>query len=190
MGRKGPNQHSHRLAFEHIKRSSFNKHLKNGTYYLGKYLFSREPVLTAKVKEISILDLALILDKDRVKHNKNKPTNSLSKSVLLVDENNSNNIESFSSLGKCVEYLRNKGLPATQVTLVKRINSGEAYYGYKCKYMSNKYFRNGVHIKNLTICWNSQVSIGTFNSDNLIGYAQSAGSRTHILWIGPSETKS
>jgi hypothetical protein len=113
---------------------TFNKHLKNGTYYLGKYLFSREPILTAKAKEISILDLALTLEKDRVKYNKNKPINSLSKSVLLVDENNSNNIELFFSLGKCVEYLRNKGFPASQVTLVKRINSGKAYYGYICKF--------------------------------------------------------
>jgi hypothetical protein len=61
---------------------TFNKHLNKGTYYLGKYFFSREPVLTAKVKEISILDLALTLEKDRVKYNKNKPINSLSKSVL------------------------------------------------------------------------------------------------------------
>jgi hypothetical protein len=28
---------------------------------------------------------------------------------------------------------------------------------------------------NFAICWNSLVSIGTFNSENLIGYAQSAG---------------
>lgn len=112
---------------------TFNKHLKNGTYYLGKYLFSRETVLTAKVKEISILDLTLMLEKDRVKYNKNKPLNSLSKSVLLVD--NSGKTELFFSLGKCVEYLRNKGLPATQVTLVNRINSGKSYYGYRCKYM-------------------------------------------------------
>jgi len=35
-----------------IAHFTFNKHLKNGTYYLGKYLFTREPVLTAKVKDI------------------------------------------------------------------------------------------------------------------------------------------
>ena len=114
---------------------TFIKHLEKGTYYLGKYLFSREPVLTAKVEEISILDLALMLEKDRVKYNKNKPLNSLSKSVLLIDQNNSNNTELFFSLGKCVEYLRNKGFPARQATLVKYINSGEAYCGYICKYM-------------------------------------------------------
>jgi hypothetical protein len=64
---------------------TFNKHLKNGTYYLGKYLFTREPALTSKICEMSISDLALMLEKDRVRFNKNKPVNSLSKSVLLVD---------------------------------------------------------------------------------------------------------
>ena len=55
--------------------------------------------------------------------------------MLLIDQNNSNNTELFFSLGKCVEYLRNKGFPARQATLVKYINSGEAYCGYICKYM-------------------------------------------------------
>ena len=60
---------------------TFNKHLKNGTYYLEKYHFTREPILTAKVKDISLLDLALMLEKDiyRVVYNKNKPVNSFSK---------------------------------------------------------------------------------------------------------------
>jgi hypothetical protein len=52
---------------------------------LGKYLFSRFPENTAKVKDISILDLALQLEKDRKNFNKNKPLNSLSRSVLLID---------------------------------------------------------------------------------------------------------
>jgi hypothetical protein len=82
-----------------IAHFTFNKHFKNGTYYLGKYLFTREPVLTAKVKEISLLDLALMLEKDRVKYNKNKPLNSLSKSVLLVNINN-NKTEIFFSIAK------------------------------------------------------------------------------------------
>jgi hypothetical protein len=112
---------------------TFNKHLNNGTYYLGKYFFSRESVLTAKVKEMSVLELVSMLEKDRIKYNKNKPVNSLSKSVLVVDDKN--NTELFLSLGKCIEFFRNKGFPATQTTLVKRINSGESYYGYKIKYV-------------------------------------------------------
>ena len=36
----------------------------------------------------------------------------------------------FFSIGKCVEHLRSKGLPATQTTLVKYINTGKSYHGY------------------------------------------------------------
>ena len=114
---------------------TFSKHLKNGTYYLGKYLFTREPVVTAITKNISISDLALMLEKDRVKFNINKPLSSLSKSVLLVDMNDSNNGKLFLSIGKCLQYIKSKGLPANQSTLVRQINLGRAYHGYKCKYV-------------------------------------------------------
>lgn len=114
---------------------TFNKHLKKNTYYLGKYLFTREPALNAKISNISITDLAIMLEKDRVKYNKTKPINSLSKSVILIDEKDSNKTKLFTSLGKCVEYLKSKGLPATQATLIKRINTDKAYHSYKCKYI-------------------------------------------------------
>lgn len=62
---------------------TFTKHLNKGTYYLGKYLFSREHELSAKVTDISLLELALQLEKDRLLFNKNKPLSSLSKPVLV-----------------------------------------------------------------------------------------------------------
>uniref|UniRef100_UPI0021147477 hypothetical protein n=1 Tax=Aspergillus sclerotioniger TaxID=319627 RepID=UPI0021147477 len=125
---------------------TFNKHLNKGTYYLGKYLFTREPSLNVKISDMSITDLSLMLEKDRVKYNKIKPSrarseraregtlNCLKRPIILINEKDSNKTELFPSLGKCVEYLRSKGLPATQVTLIKRINSDKAYHGYKCKY--------------------------------------------------------
>jgi len=118
-----------------IHHTTFLKHLKNGTYYLGKYKFLREPVLTAKVKDMSDSDLALMLEKDRVKFNKNKPINSLSKPVLLTNVKDPNNSITLSSLGKCVEYFQNKGLSVHQTTLVRQINSGKAYHGYICKFV-------------------------------------------------------
>jgi hypothetical protein len=118
-----------------IHRTTLTKHLNNGTYYLGKYKFLREPVLTAKVKDMSNLDLALMLEKDRVKYNKNKSLNSLSKPVRLTYVDNLENTIVLPSLGKCVEYLHNKGLSASQVTLVKHINLGKAYNGYLCEYV-------------------------------------------------------
>jgi len=74
-----------------VHHTTFSKHLKNGTFYLGKYLFSSEPVLTAKVKDMSDLDLALMLEKDRVKYNKNKSLTSLSKPVRLTSVDNLEN---------------------------------------------------------------------------------------------------
>jgi hypothetical protein len=115
-----------------ISHFTFTKHLNKGTYYLGKYLFSRFPEITAKIKNISILELALQLENDRKKFNKNKPFKSLSKSVLLIDGNNTN---LFFSIGNCISYLRNKGLPATQTTLVKYINTGKTYHGFIFKYV-------------------------------------------------------
>lgn len=58
---------------------------------LGKYLFSRFPKNTAKVKDkdISNLDLALrSYNRKKIENlNKNKPLNSSSRSVLLIDAN-------------------------------------------------------------------------------------------------------
>lgn len=79
-------------------------------------------------------DLTLMLEKDRVKFNKNKPLNSLSKPVILTDINNLNNTKILPRLGKCIEYFQNKGLPSSQITLVKYIISGKAYNGYICKF--------------------------------------------------------
>jgi len=51
---------------------TFNKHLQNSTYYLGKYLFTREYVLESKFKNMSLHELALMLKKDRVKFKRKK----------------------------------------------------------------------------------------------------------------------
>lgn len=118
-----------------VHHSTFTKHLDNGTYYLNKYLFLREPVLTAKVKDMTDSDLSLMLEKDRLKHNISKPLNSLAKPVVLTDINDANNIIMLPSLGKCVEYLKDKGLPASKITLVKYIHSGKAYHGYFYKFV-------------------------------------------------------
>ena len=124
-----------------ISHFTFSKHLKNGSYYLGKYLFSREPVLNVKVSDISKLELALQLEKDRKLFNKNKPLNSLSRSVLMcldskfIASGKEDNSMLFFSIGKCVEHLKSKGLTATQTTLVKYIDTGKSYHGYIFKYV-------------------------------------------------------
>ena len=44
---------------------TFEMHFTKGTYYLGKYLFTGYLVPTAKFKNLSLSELALMLEKDR-----------------------------------------------------------------------------------------------------------------------------
>ena len=123
-----------------IAHTTFTKHSNNGTYYLGKYFFSRELVNTAKNLDMTLSDLSLQLQKDRIKFNKVKPgracgDTSLSKPILFIDPNNSLNNKEFVSLGKCVEYLRGLGFPVTQQTLTKYVNTGKLYKGFIYEYL-------------------------------------------------------
>ena len=55
-----------------IHRDTFEKHFEKGTYYLGKYLFSRELVPSAKFKKMSIPELTYKLNKDRERFRRKK----------------------------------------------------------------------------------------------------------------------
>lgn len=51
-----------------LHKDTYIKHLNNGTYYLGKYKFTRELDSKVKVfKEMSLSEVVLMLDKDRKK---------------------------------------------------------------------------------------------------------------------------
>lgn len=113
-----------------IHHTTFTKHLTNGTFYLGKYLFTQELLLTATLVEMTTLELSLMIEQDRIDFNINKPVNSLSRSVVLTDKDNNKLV--FHSLGACIAHFKSLGHKANQRTLVKRIDSGIEYYGYKC----------------------------------------------------------
>jgi hypothetical protein len=114
-----------------IHHTTFTKHLNNGTYYLDKYVFSKNFVATAQKVDLSMFDLLNMLETDRVKFNINKPVNSLSTSVILIDAFTQEK-HLFLSLGSALKFLKNKGHRADQRTLVKRLDSNILYYGYNC----------------------------------------------------------
>lgn len=115
-----------------IHHSTFTKHLNNGTFYLSKYVFTKEFVETAQKVDLSLFDLLNMLEKDRVKFNVNKPVNSLSTSVILIDASTQEK-HFFLSLGSALKFLKDKGCRADQRTLVKRLDTNILYYGYNCK---------------------------------------------------------
>jgi hypothetical protein len=118
-----------------IHHTTLSKHLEAGTYYLGKYLFLREPVLTAKVKDITVVDLLLSLERDRLKFNKVK---SLTKSAKAVQITNVLTKETliFASLGQCCQFFSINGLKSSQVTLNKYIKNNKIYKGYSCNFIN------------------------------------------------------
>lgn len=115
-----------------ISHFTFTKHLTNGSYYLGKYLFLRERIDTAKIIEMTLPEIAIMLQNDRVNFSKNQPLSSLSKPVLLTDIDSKEEII-FESLGKCVKFFISKGLSVSQSTIIKRLDTNIPYKGYICK---------------------------------------------------------
>ena len=114
-----------------IHKITFMKHLEQGTYYLNKYLFSIDELPNAKQSDITVKEVATMLDIDRVTNNKKKTLVLFSVAVTLT------NIETkeqhkFPSLGSAVKFLKNASYPADQRTLVKRINTNIPYHGFTC----------------------------------------------------------
>jgi GIY-YIG catalytic domain len=118
-----------KIHFETLK-----KHLNNNTYYLKRYTFSREFIETAKMSNLSILNLRLKLEKERIDYNKNKPIKSESWTVLLIPINKLEKNLIFNGYRSCIRFLNNeKKVGATRETLIKYIKSGIPYHGYFCK---------------------------------------------------------
>lgn len=122
-----------KLSISHF---TFTKHLENGTFYLGKYLFLREKIDSAKVINMTLAEIALMLNRDRINFNKKKPINSLSKAVVLIDVL-SKEVLSFESLGECTRFLKSKGHYANHTTLAKYLDTDLTYKGYLCKTKKN-----------------------------------------------------
>lgn len=129
-----------------ISHLTFTKHLTNGSYYLGKYLFLRERIDTAKVEEMTLAEIAIMLQNDRVNFNKTKPIASSSKPILLIDIDSNKEIV-FESLGKCIKIFLDKGLPVSQKTLVKHLDTNIPYRGYICKTIKKN---------NINLCFSKQ----------------------------------
>ena len=96
-----------------ISHTTFTKHLVKGTYYLGKYQFTREIVNDAVMSELSVFELQNILKADRVVFNRNKPKNSNSTSVVLLNQQTQTKTCLF-SLGEAVQHIKSLGYSVSQ----------------------------------------------------------------------------
>ena len=119
------------IHFETLK-----KHLKNETYYLGKYYFSGDWESNSKILNISVSELALKLQEDRINYNKNKPITAQSRVIMLISVKNPKDIKLFYGFRPCIKFLKKeKGLPSSRETLLKNIMNEKEYHGYLCKFV-------------------------------------------------------
>ena len=81
---------------------------------------------------MTLPEIAIMLQQDRVKFNRSKPVNSLSKPVLLINVESKEEIV-LESLGQCEKFFTSKGLPVSKKTIVKRLDTNIVYRGYICK---------------------------------------------------------
>ena len=112
----------------------FSDSIKNGSIYLGKYIFTDRPRKGAKICIMSDNDLLSMLEKDRLEI-KNKQDVITKRKVILID--NYNNIKNFCSISKAIAFL-NTIAPSYKTTLYRYIKSGKSYHGFKCKWGSEK----------------------------------------------------
>jgi hypothetical protein len=82
-----------------IHHSIFSKSLKTGAYYLDKYVFTDKPLVGARETGMSVTDVCIMLDKDRLEIQKTKGRKVC---IKAVDDNNT---KLFDSISTCVEYL-------------------------------------------------------------------------------------
>jgi hypothetical protein len=75
---------------------------------------------------MSVTDVGIMLDKDRLEIQKTKGRKVR---IKAVDDNNT---KLFDSISTCVAYL-NTIAPSNKTTLYRHINSGKPYQGYICQ---------------------------------------------------------
>ena len=114
-----------------VHKITIGKHLKEGTYYLGKYIFSIDMLPGSISANITVEELRNMLEIDRSNNNKTKMVVKNSVTITLTNITTSETY-SFISLGSAVKFLKNASHRADQRTLVKRLNTNEPYYGYTC----------------------------------------------------------
>ena len=114
-----------------ISYTTFHKHLENGTYYLNKYIFTREELPNSVQSCFTVEEINTMLNIDRQQYNKNKCVVPFSVPITLI--NIDTKVEyKFDSLGKTIKFFKNASFPADQRTLVKRINTNIPYNGFTC----------------------------------------------------------
>lgn len=139
-----------------IHHSIFTNSLKSGSIYLGKYVFTDQPVESAIISNLSEIELLGILESDRLEIKQNEDQ-KVGRKVTVRSLKDESFIKVFNSINDCISYLNSntylpfgeETLPGifTKTTLYRYIKSGKPYNGFVCQWTDEK----TSHIKDRSI---------------------------------------
>ena len=106
--------------------------------YLNKFLLLSYPIPTASISNISVAELATIMQKERQDMYLLGTRRSLPVELEIIEGNSFvDSLSStlyFNSLTSCIEYLKGLGLTIKRDTLTKYIKKGKVFHNFLCKY--------------------------------------------------------
>lgn len=139
-----------------IHHSIFTDSLRSGSVYLGKYVFTDQPVEGATVSNLSETELLAILESDRLEV-KQDDGRRVGRKVTIKSINDETFIKVFDSISDCIAFLNSNTSLSwdgetsvgkfSKTTLYRYIKSGKPYNGFVCQWTDDK----TSHIKDRSI---------------------------------------
>lgn len=124
-----------------IHTETSKKYVDSKRPYLNKFLLLSYPIHTAFTSNISIDDLADMMQKERQDMYTLGTRRSISVELEIKEGNTFvdswGHTLNFDSLTSCIEYLRELGLTIKRDTLTKYIKDEKVFHNFLCKYSEN-----------------------------------------------------
>lgn len=120
-----------------IHYSIFNRSIRTGAVYLGKYIFTDKPVQGAKECNMTMVDVLNLLEKDRLEERTKEGACASTRKVIITSVNDVDYIKYFNSINDCLTFL-NTVAPSNKTTLYRYIESGKPYHDFICKWGSEE----------------------------------------------------
>lgn len=115
-----------------IHHSTLSNCLITREFYLDKYIFTNEPIAKAIDKNLTLLEVKIMLDKDR---SELKLNNIKSNKIIIKDSEGNSKI--FDSINNCLIYLNTVG-SSSRTTLLRKIKNKTLYHGFICEWYGEK----------------------------------------------------
>lgn len=109
-----------------IHHSIFSESVSKGTVYLGKYVFTNQPIQSANNCLKTTEEVLSLLEQDRLEE-------KAGRKIIITSEKDKNDVKVFSSIKDCLIFL-NTIAPSNKTTLYRYVQSGKPYHGFICKF--------------------------------------------------------